>query len=112
MSAAATSMTSGTALRPGAAVAVGERGERRAEAAHRAARAARPARRTPRGAEVHERLVEVVTAPWRHQRLGQRPHARLAAQAPEAPRAEEHAAEHAPDVGVEHRRAAAEGERA
>src|SRR5438067_1141226 len=111
MSAAATSITSGMVLRFRPAPAARVCGKRRTHTAQGAGRAAWPARGAPGGAEVHQRLVEVVAAPTRHERLRQCPETRVAAQSPEPARAEEHAAEHAPHVGVEHGGAAAERER-
>src|SRR5215470_18254307 len=110
MSAAATSMTSGTALRPGSARRA-ERRERRAEAPHGTRRAVGTPRRAPRRAEIHERLVEVVSAPSRHERLRQRPQPRLAAQTLEPARPKEHAAEHPAYVRIEHGRIPTECER-
>src|SRR5262249_38373 len=92
MSAAATSITSGTALRPGSARRA-ERRERRAEAPHGTRRAVGTPRRAPRRAEIHERLVEVVSAPSRQRGWRQPPRPPLAANplgpaGPEDPTAE------------------------
>src|SRR5262245_12183209 len=103
MSAAATSMTSGTVLRPGSARGTDSR-KRRAEAPHRTRRATRPPWRAPRRAEIHERLIEVVSAPAGHERLSQRPQPGFAAQPLEPSRPEEHAAEHAAHIRIEHGR--------
>src|SRR6266850_8061066 len=77
-----------------------------AERAHRAGGTAGPPRRAPGGAEVHEGLVEVVTAARRHEPLGQIPQRLVAAGA--AARSEKDPAEHAADVGVEHGHVTAE----
>src|SRR3989442_15218780 len=103
MSAAATWSTRGTDPL--------ERGDGRAEASHRTARALRLPRGAPRGPEVHERLVEVVRPPARHEDLGEVPERPLAADAREPPRAEEDAAKNAADVGVQHGGVPSVGER-
>ena len=74
-----------------------------AEALHRAARTAWSAGRAPGGAEVHEGLVVVVGLVRRDEGLGERPDDLVAAQAAETARAEEDAAEHAANVGVDER---------
>src|SRR5204863_9795159 len=96
MSAAATSITSGMVLRFRPAPAARVCGKRRTHTAQGAGRAAWPARGAPGGAEVHQRLVEVVAAPTRQERLRQCPETRVAAQSPEPARAEGHAAGRTP----------------
>src|SRR5439155_1734369 len=78
---------------------------------HRARGALRLPRGAPRGPEVHERLVEVVRPPARHEDLGEVPERPLAADAREPPRAEEDAAKNAADVGVQHGGVPSVGER-
>ena len=98
----------GTLTRP--AVARIDPRVRAAERRHRAGRARRLARRAGHRPEVHQRLVEVEGPGPRHQRRRQRPqppdHRVALGIAP----ADEHAVEHAGDVGVEDRRPLAEGE--
>src|SRR5216683_3773505 len=70
---------------------------------HRAGAAARRPRGAPRGPEVHQGLVVVVGLARWHQRAGQVPHRLLPAQPRQAARAQEHAAEHPADIGVDDR---------
>ena len=87
-------------------------GIRAAALRHRADQALRVARDADHRAEVHQRLVEVEDVPHRHERLRERPEVPLHRVALRIALADEHAEQHARDVGVENRRALAEREAA
>src|SRR3989442_11025966 len=72
-----------------------------AEAPHRTACAAWAPRGAPGGAEVHQRLVEIVATAARHEPRRQIPQGLLAAKPAETPGPEEHASEDAADVRIE-----------
>src|SRR5215831_16622848 len=71
------------------------------EAPHRARVASRSASRAPGGAEVHEGLIVVIRAAFRHQGVRQIPHGLLAPEASGPALPEEDAAEHATDIRVD-----------